>query len=62
ADESHNFYMYVFVWANEYGKMFNSDVTENWLPHYLKLYYKYDTGTMFMELCYTLNTYTFEKE
>ena len=59
ADESHNYYTYVFVWANEYGQMGNS---ENWIPHYLKLYYKYDTGTMFMELCKVLNPYTFENE
>ena len=59
ADESHNFYMYVFVWANEFGQTYGPD---NWLPHYLKLYYKYDTGTMFMELCKVLNPYTFENE
>ena len=62
ADPSHNFYMYVFVWANEYGKLYNSDVTETWLPHYLEIYYDASTNKMTMELCQALNPYIFEHE
>ena len=58
ADKSHNYYTYVFVWANEYGRVGDN---ENWIPHYLELHYDYDIGIMYMELCYTFNTYTFEK-
>ena len=57
ADKNNNYYKYVFVWANVY-----SETDNDWISHYLELRYEDNVGKMFMELCYALAPYVFEKE
>lgn len=54
--------MYVFVWANERGKWYESDNIERWLSHSLILHLdQYMDNTVYMELCHGLDRYDFEE-